>query len=100
MVGPGRHRHVETDNGQSTAPGVWSGANSAGAEGPMQFEPATFAAYATVGPGGAEPPTPYDPVDAVYTASAMLCADGAGSASTCRRPSRTTTTPTPTSTPS
>jgi cell wall-associated NlpC family hydrolase len=73
---------VETDNGQSNAPGVWSGANRAGAEGPMQFEPATFTAYATVGPSGAQPPTPYDPVDAVYTAAAMLCANGAGSPST------------------
>ena len=26
------------------------------------------------------PPSPYDPVDAVYTAAALLCADGAGSA--------------------
>ncbi len=75
---------VETGSGQSTAPGVWSGANPAGAEGPMQFEPATFAAYATVGPGGARPPSPYDPVDAVYSATAMLCADGAGSAATLR----------------
>jgi cell wall-associated NlpC family hydrolase len=73
---------VETDSGQSSAPGVWSGANRAGAEGPMQFEPATFTAYATVGPSGAQPPTPYDPVDAVYTAATMLCTDGAGSAST------------------
>jgi cell wall-associated NlpC family hydrolase len=71
---------VETGSGQSDASGVWSGANSAGAEGPMQFEPATFAAHATVGPDGAQPPSPYDPVDAVYTASSMLCADGAGSA--------------------
>jgi len=71
---------VETGSGQSTAPGVWSGANSAGAEGPMQFEPATFAAYARVGPGGVRPPSPYDPVDAVYSAAALLCADGAGSA--------------------
>jgi hypothetical protein len=31
---------VETGSGRSSAPGVWSGANSAGAEGPMQFEPA------------------------------------------------------------
>jgi cell wall-associated NlpC family hydrolase len=37
---------VESDNGTSTLPGVQSGANSAGAEGPMQFEPATFADYA------------------------------------------------------
>ena len=33
---------VESDNGQSTLPGVRSGANAAGAEGPMQFLPATF----------------------------------------------------------
>jgi cell wall-associated NlpC family hydrolase len=46
----------------------------------MQFEPATFAVHATVGPGGARPPTPYDPVDAVYTAATLLCSDGAGSA--------------------
>ena len=37
---------VESDHGQSDAPGVHSGANYAGAEGPMQFEPATFAQYA------------------------------------------------------
>jgi cell wall-associated NlpC family hydrolase len=72
---------VETGSGSSSLPGVWSGANAAGAEGPMQFEPATFAAYAVVGPDGASPPSPYDPVDAVYTASALLCADGAGSPS-------------------
>ena len=72
---------VESDSGRSTAPGVASGANAAGAEGPMQFEPATFAAHATVGPGGASPPDPYDPVDAVYTAAALLCADGGGSPS-------------------
>jgi len=69
---------VESGSGRSTAPGVTSGANSAGAEGPMQFEPSTFAAYATVGPGGRAPASPYDPIDAVFTAAAMLCADGAG----------------------
>jgi cell wall-associated NlpC family hydrolase len=72
---------LESANGASTAPGVRSGTNPAGAEGPMQFEPATFAAYATVGPGGAVPPSPYDPVDAVYTAAALLCTDGGGSPS-------------------
>jgi len=72
---------VESDSGRSTAPGVASGSNAAGAQGPMQFEPATFAAHATVGPGGASPASPYDPVDAVYTAATLLCADGAGSAS-------------------
>jgi cell wall-associated NlpC family hydrolase len=69
---------VESDSGRSDLPGVASGANPAGAEGPMQFEPATFAAYAVVRPGGAVPPSPYDPVDAVYTAAALLCANGAG----------------------
>ncbi|HEX3842581.1 MAG TPA: bifunctional lytic transglycosylase/C40 family peptidase [Acidimicrobiales bacterium] len=73
---------VETGSGQSNAPGVWSGANSAGAEGPMQFEPASFAAYGTVGPSGASPASPYDPIDAVYSATAMLCANGAGSPAT------------------
>jgi hypothetical protein len=69
---------VESDNAQSSAPGVHSGANAAGAEGPMQFEPATFAEYALpVPPGGVGPPSPYDPVDAVWAAARMLCANGA-----------------------
>jgi cell wall-associated NlpC family hydrolase len=69
---------VESGNGTSELPGVHSGANSAGAEGPMQFEAATFAAYDTpVPPGGAVPPSPYDPADAVYAAARMLCANGA-----------------------
>ena len=71
---------VESDNGQSNLPGVHSGANAAGAEGPMQFEPATFAAYDEPVPsGGADPPSPYDPTDAVYAAARLLCADGAAS---------------------
>jgi hypothetical protein len=70
---------VESSNGTSTLPGVRSGANFAGAEGPMQFEPATFAAYAyPVPPGGVSPPSPYDPVDAVYAAARDLCANGGG----------------------
>ena len=72
---------MESDNGMSGSPGVDSGSNYMGAEGPMQFEPATFLAYATVGPGGAVPPNPYDPVDAVYTAATMLCANGASNPS-------------------
>jgi cell wall-associated NlpC family hydrolase len=69
---------IESDNGQSTLPGVQSGANSAGAEGDMQELAATFAEYDTpVPPGGANPPSPYDPVDAVYAAARMLCANGA-----------------------
>jgi cell wall-associated NlpC family hydrolase len=69
---------VESSNGQSTAPGVSSGSNFAGAEGPMQFEAATFSAFAVVAPGGADPPSPYDPPDAVYTAARMLCSNGGG----------------------
>ncbi len=69
---------VESSNGTSDLPGVHSGANSAGAEGPMQFLPPTFAAYDKPVPaGGVDPPSPYDPVDAVYAAARMLCADGA-----------------------
>jgi hypothetical protein len=69
---------VESGNGTSDLPGVRSGTNYAGAEGPMQFLPATFAAYDTpVPPGGASPPSPYDPADAVYAAARLLCSDGA-----------------------
>jgi NlpC/P60 family len=69
---------VESGNGTSDLPGVHSGSSSAGAEGPMQFEPGTFAPYdSPVPPGGATPPSPYDPVDAVYAATRMLCANGA-----------------------
>ena len=52
--------------------------SSAGAVGPMQFLPATFDEYAQpVPPSGADPPTPWDPIDAVYAAARMLCANGA-----------------------
>jgi cell wall-associated NlpC family hydrolase len=69
---------VESDHGRSELPGVHSGANSAGAEGPMQFEPATFAEYAVNADRDGKP-SPYDPADAIYTAAAMLCANGASS---------------------
>jgi cell wall-associated NlpC family hydrolase len=69
---------VESDHGQSTAPGVRSGVNYAGAEGPMQFEPATFAQYAVDGDHDGQL-SAYDPADAIYTAAAMLCANGAAS---------------------
>lgn len=64
---------VESDHGRH--PTMIS---SAGAVGPMQFLPATFAAYAhPVPPGGRTPPTPWDPVDAVHAAARLLCANGA-----------------------
>jgi hypothetical protein len=65
---------VETSHGRADLPGVVSGANFAGAEGPMQFEPATFALF---GAGPDQPLSPYDPADAIYTAARMLCSDGA-----------------------
>ena len=49
---------VESDHGRSDAPGVHSGANFAGAEGPMQFEPATFARVR----GQRRPHRPAEPV--------------------------------------
>jgi cell wall-associated NlpC family hydrolase len=77
LAGIGR---VETNHGRSILPGVRSGSNSAGAQGPMQFLPATFAEYSQPIPeGGADPPSPYDPVDAIYAAARMLCANGARS---------------------
>lgn len=68
---------VETNHGQSRLPGVHSGANYAGAEGPMQFLPATFRAvrhrHSAVGPDI------YDPADAIPAAAYLLCDNGGGS---------------------
>ena len=67
---------VESDQGRANLPGVRSGSNSAGAEGPMQLLAATFAEYAVNADPG-QSLTPYDPMDAIYTAARMLCANGA-----------------------
>ena len=71
---------VETDHARSTAPGVRSGANFAGAAGPMQIGIGgkagnTWAAYAVDGDGGGA--DVYNPVDAIFTAASYLCANGA-----------------------
>jgi hypothetical protein len=55
---------VESDHGRSDLSGIHSGANSAGAEGPMQFEPVTFARYA-VDADPARAVSVYDPADAI-----------------------------------
>jgi cell wall-associated NlpC family hydrolase len=68
---------VESSNGTSDLPGVQSGANAAGAEGPMQVEPGTTRYDTPVPPGGESPPSPYDATDAVYAAARDLCANGA-----------------------
>jgi hypothetical protein len=68
---------VETDHGRSTLPGGHSGANFAGAEGPMQLLPDTWAAYGADGDGDGVKDV-YNPADAVFGAANYLCANGAG----------------------
>ena len=58
---------VESDHGRD--PGT-DEPNAAGAVGPMQFEPATFAAYSWA--AGSPAPNIDDPHDAIYAAAAML----------------------------
>lgn len=62
---------VECDHDRNVACGH---PNEAGAVGPMQFLPATFAAYSSA--SGSVSPSPYDERDAVFAAAAMLKADG------------------------
>jgi Transglycosylase SLT domain len=67
---------VETDFGRSTLPGVHSGSNSAGAEGPMQFLAGTWETYGVDGNGDGVA-DPYDETDAVFGAANLLSSDGA-----------------------
>lgn len=82
----------ESSFGRSTASGVTSGSNSAGAAGPMQMGIGVISsANGGAGdawdqyraqippnlPGGAQPPSVYNAVDAVYAAAAKLRHDGA-----------------------
>ncbi len=62
---------VESGHGRNDGP------SSAGAEGPMQFEPATFARYAVDGNHDGSVDI-NDPADAIFTAAHYLCANGAG----------------------
>jgi len=66
---------VETDHGRSPLPGVHSGANSAGAAGPMQFLPATFAGVRDRHPDTVGPDQ-YNPADAIAATAHMLCDNG------------------------
>jgi len=63
---------VESGHGHNMGP------SSAGAEGPMQFMPSTFAGYAVDGNGDGATNI-WDPADSIYTAAAYLCANGGGS---------------------
>ncbi len=88
---------MESDFGRSTLPGVSSGANFAGAAGPMQMgikgaAGRTFQAYDHPVAGdpaptvnGANPPSPYNLNDAVFAAARDLCSSGGGSLATLRR---------------
>ena len=58
--------------------------SSAGAQGPMQFMPETFAAYGVDGDGNASVET-NDVEDAVFSAANYLCANGAGDPTRCVR---------------
>jgi hypothetical protein len=69
---------IESGDGQNEGP------SSAGALGPMQFEPSTWAIWGTDGFGDTGAPDIMNPYDAVPSAARMLCADGAASSSTLR----------------
>jgi cell wall-associated NlpC family hydrolase len=69
---------VETNHGRLKAPGVTEGANFAGAAGPMQMgigvgaAGSAFWTYAIDGNGDGRA-SPYDPADAIPSATAYLC---------------------------
>jgi len=62
---------VESGHGTNTGP------SPAGAMGPMQFLPSTFAAYAVDGDGDGVADI-WSPADSIYSAAHYLCANGAG----------------------
>jgi soluble lytic murein transglycosylase-like protein len=62
---------VESGHGRNAA------TSYAGAQGPMQFLPSTFAAYAVDGDHDGDTDI-QDPADAIFTAAHYLCANGGG----------------------
>lgn len=60
-----------------SADGTNVGPSSAGALGPMQFLPSTWATWGTDGFGDTGPPDIMNPYDAVPSAARLLCANGA-----------------------
>jgi hypothetical protein len=69
---------IESGNGANNGP------SSAGALGPMQFLPSTWAEWGIDGFGQTGPPDIMNPLDAVPSAARMLCADGARNPATLR----------------
>jgi hypothetical protein len=65
---------VETNHGRSRLPGVDSGANFAGASGPMQFLAGTFASVRARHPDVG--PDVYSPEAAIPAAAHLLCDNG------------------------
>ena len=65
---------VETNHGRLNAPGVTSGANFAGAAGPMQFLPSTFRGVRARHPELGS--NQYDPATAIQAAAYLLCDNG------------------------
>ncbi len=68
---------TESDHGRSTAPGVHTGENHAGAGGPMQFLAATWTAYGVDADHDGRKDR-YNPADAIHGAAHYLCANHAG----------------------
>jgi hypothetical protein len=64
---------IESADGQNVGP------STAGALGPMQFLPSTWATWGIVGFGDTGTPDIMNPFDAVPSAARLLCADGATS---------------------
>ena len=62
--------------------GANDGPSSAGALGPMQFLPSTWAEWGITAFGQPSPPDIMNPLDAVPSAARLLCAAGAGSSAT------------------
>ena len=62
--------------------GANDGPSSAGAEGPMQFIPSTWAIWGTDGFGPPGAPDIMNPLDAVPSAARLLCASGGGNSAT------------------
>ena len=89
---PGRSWTVLAAIGQiESGDGANNGPSSAGALGPMQFMPGTWAEWGIDGFGQTGPPDIMNPLDAVPSAARLLCAAGGGNSGTLARASTSLT---------